>query len=44
MPESLPLILTALIILTGFGAISGAVIVAGLALFDELSDGERQPH
>jgi hypothetical protein len=43
VPESLPLILTALVILMSLGAISGVVVVAGLALFDELSAGERQP-
>ena len=43
VPESLPLILGALVILMGLGAISGAVIVAGLALFDELSNVARPP-
>jgi hypothetical protein len=41
VPESLPLILGALVLLMSLGMISGAVIVAGLALCDELSDGER---
>ena len=43
MPEALPLILSTLVILMGLGAISGTVVIAGLALFDELSDGEGQP-
>jgi hypothetical protein len=41
--ESLALILAVLVILMGLGVISGAVVVTGLALFHELSDGERQP-
>jgi hypothetical protein len=41
--ESLPLILSAAILLMAFGVMSGVVIVAGLALYDEQSETMERP-